>query len=221
MLIISKTHDYYDVVANSVGHDTSMRYIRTSKVISTDDSYTHSWTGLGPEHHNANGDTVYIGFCGKVYYCLKVNVADRYESPRYKFIYNQEDYDIQFPKKDIKLRRYKWVKYRPKDVITNWVVDSNHLFLEHHVPIWAMYPEYGTNRWGRSANLIKTEINANLNQFEFFRVFDPFSAYQEITMFLGGMASPEKEIPHIDDKTMAEVKGFNKFSFRKDKSKKK
>jgi hypothetical protein len=29
------------------------------------------------------------------------------------------------------------------------------------------------------------------------------------------MASPEKPIPKIDDKTMAQAKGFDKFSFRK------
>jgi hypothetical protein len=32
------------------------------------------------------------------------------------------------------------------------------------------------------------------------------------------MAFPNKPIPKIDDKTMAEIKGFDKFSFRKDKA---
>lgn len=63
-------------------------------------------------------------------------------------------------------------------------------------------------------------FNCNLDQFEFYKVFNPYQAYQEISMFLGGLAVPLNNIPHIDDKIMAEAKGFDKFSFRKDKTKK-
>ena len=44
-------------------------------------------------------------------------------------------------------------------------------------------------------------------------------SFQELFQWHSNLASPEKEIPYIDDKTMAEAKGFNKYSFRKDKSK--
>jgi hypothetical protein len=40
-------------------------------------------------------------------------------------------------------------------------------------------------------------------------------------MFMNNMALPMKPIPVFDDVTMAESKGFNKFSFRKDPIKKK
>ena len=63
-------------------------------------------------------------------------------------------------------------------------------------------------------------LNCNLKLYEFYRLFDAKQAYQELSMYLGGLASPEKDIPFIDDKTMAEAKGFDKFSFRKDKTKK-
>ena len=50
------------------------------------------------------------------------------------------------------------------------------------------------------------------------RIKDPYTAYQELSMYLGNMAFPNKPIPTISDEVMAEIKGFNKFSFRKDKA---
>ena len=50
-------------------------------------------------------------------------------------------------------------------------------------------------------------------------VVDPYTAFQEIAMFLGGMAMPLKPIPHLSDEIIAASKGFDKYSFRKDKSK--
>jgi len=61
-------------------------------------------------------------------------------------------------------------------------------------------------------------LNGELKKFEFFRVLDPFQTFQELYMYLGGLAVPDKPLPKLDDKTMAEIKGFNKYSFRKDKS---
>lgn len=59
--------------------------------------------------------------------------------------------------------------------------------------------------------------NPNLSQLNFARVYDTYSCYQELLMFLANQARPEKPIPKIDDKTMAEAKGFDRFSFRKSK----
>ncbi len=62
-------------------------------------------------------------------------------------------------------------------------------------------------------------VNAKLGDQQFFRIFDAYRAYQEISMWLGNLAEERKIIPKLDDETMAEIKGFSKFSFRKDKSK--
>jgi hypothetical protein len=56
---------------------------------------------------------------------------------------------------------------------------------------------------------------------EFYRVFDPYQAYQEVAMWLSNQAVPIKPIPEMSDEIKAESKGFNKFSFRKDPSSKK
>lgn len=62
----------------------------------------------------------------------------------------------------------------------------------------------------------KITYNAQLKPFEFYRIFDPYQAYQEVAMWLSNQAVPIKPIPEISDEIMAEIKGFNKFSFRKD-----
>jgi len=63
--------------------------------------------------------------------------------------------------------------------------------------------------------------NSRLKELDFAKIFNPIKAYQEITMFMNNLAVPIKPIPKISDVTMAEAKGFNKYSFRKDPTKKK
>ena len=63
--------------------------------------------------------------------------------------------------------------------------------------------------------------NCSLRDYKFFKVMDTVTTYQEIAMFLGGLATPQKPIPVPSDKDMVSIKGFDKFSFRKDPTKKK
>lgn len=61
------------------------------------------------------------------------------------------------------------------------------------------------------------EWNACLKDVDFFRVFDPFTAFQELSMYYGGvLVHPNRPIPDVSDEDMVEVKGFDKkWSFRK------
>lgn len=63
--------------------------------------------------------------------------------------------------------------------------------------------------------------NASLKKYKFFKVFSTALAYQEISMYLGGvLGQGNPTIPEISNKDMIEAKGFDlKTSFRKDKSK--
>ena len=45
----------------------------------------------------------------------------------------------------------------------------------------------------------------------FFRLFDTYTAFEEIAMFLGGLAVPLKEIPEVPDKIMVGIKGFDQW----------
>ncbi len=86
------------------------------------------------------------------------------------------------------------------------------LFREHRTPVFVGY-ESGD----RSGKVV---YNACLKEQEFFRVFQPQAAFQEIEMFFGGLAVPQRPIPEIPDKVMVGAKGFDKWSFRKEPRKK-
>jgi hypothetical protein len=79
-------------------------------------------------------------------------------------------------------------------------------------PVWNL--EARRNNW-------YVCYNCPLKNFKFFKVMDPATVFQEISMFLGGIAIPQKTIPVPSDKDMVSIKGFDKFSFRKDKKNKK
>jgi hypothetical protein len=99
--------------------------------------------------------------------------------------------------------------------------DYMKLFEDKRSPIFVATSNssYAAHRADSKQRLIT--YNARLTDYDFIRVFDPAHAYQEIWMFMNNMALPMKPIPVFDDVTMAESKGFNKFSFRKDPIKKK
>lgn len=85
-------------------------------------------------------------------------------------------------------------------------------FLEKQVPIFVNYPQKPKERYHRMI------LNDNLGQFRFQKVFNPVAAFQELSMYLGGIASPEKTIPHVSDADLITAKGFDKWSFRKEPS---
>lgn len=57
--------------------------------------------------------------------------------------------------------------------------------------------------------------NDRLNQYEFAKVVDPFTAYQELSMYVGNNLVEQKDPnPYISDELKAESHGFDKWSFR-------
>ena len=65
-------------------------------------------------------------------------------------------------------------------------------------------------------------INPILKEFEFYKVVDAFTAFTELQMFIGGVLGVgEKEIVEIEDKYKIGQHGFDKWSFRREPTKKK
>ena len=76
-----------------------------------------------------------------------------------------------------------------------------------------------TNSCSQYKSLI---INPKLKNIDFYKTVDPYTAYQEISMFIGNyFGKPGNEMVEIDDNTRAEMHGFDKHSFRKSPTKKK
>jgi hypothetical protein len=58
-------------------------------------------------------------------------------------------------------------------------------------------------------------INPNLRKLNFQTVMDPYTAYQELSMFLGNnMAQQVDPIPKMTDELKAHAHGYDKWSFR-------
>lgn len=63
--------------------------------------------------------------------------------------------------------------------------------------------------------------NVVLKDLEFFRIFDPPQAYQEVWQYLGGILGLNNpHVPEMDDLTKRDGHGFDNWSFKKEPSKK-
>ena len=70
-------------------------------------------------------------------------------------------------------------------------------------------------RDGKHSREYKIVYNECLKELEFFRLMDTFTAYQELQMYFGAMAQPNRPVPQVSDKDMISIKGFDNWSFRK------
>lgn len=175
-----------------------------------------------------------IGFAGKIYHFFHMTQSENPDLPTHHFGYTIEDIDrfveTFFDKNEKEMyygdKNYLWQRRSRtfksfstrKNYISIFEEIKNYkndklvdlLFEKIQAPIFSF-----NNYYDRSYVI----ANPCLNFYDFYRVVDPYTAYQEVRMFVENTAVPIKPIPDIPDETMAEIKGFNKFSFRKDKSK--
>ena len=76
---------------------------------------------------------------------------------------------------------------------------------------------YTSDKEGYGFGHKKFYINPKLQDEEFYRVFDPFMAYQELSMYISGVLGVgERPTVDISDIDMAAKKGFDNKSFRTD-----
>jgi hypothetical protein len=237
MRILSEFHDYYDSV-QGIGQDQTLIYLRKPAEVEVRYSFPILPANNRFGYRNLTVHQSIIGFCGKIYPVLKLIRRSRASLPDdvYKICYNLDDVDLfvrdHYPKKVIeeyqitkskKKRRYRFRFWQDvhryefekffldcaniKDAHTN-------MFLERRCPIFVATLQEAS--WYRPSKA-KIVYNASLREFEFFRIFDTYSAFQEIAMYLGGLAAPNKPIPEVSDRDMITAKGFDEFSFRKEK----
>jgi hypothetical protein len=190
-----------------------------------------------------------IGFCGHLYVGVKASETYRSsygslqeflsqvhapkDKPKHDYLYSAEDL-LQWgkgngvpetPKRQKRSRPTRWrgtkislakVKSRLLFLQNEVCGDREHpdLFEKLGVPLFTVRPT-------RILGTLELTINGCLGDLGFYQIFDSFSAYQELRMWVSNQASPEKDMPNFGDDLKAASKGFDKFSFRKDPSKKK
>lgn len=228
MYIISKKKDYYDGVVGTMGIDKTIVYNRVTKILDNGHDYPKifqsNWSYNSRynnhflnvyDHRNfktseyAANSPFIVGFCGKLYIGWKFYRED-INSPESSDIKPYITYDREFVKKNIEA--IGWLSNLEDDInfIDNY--DPMDTFRQLKVPIFLYDGSYSNRRF---------VINPILSEYEFYKVFDSFQAFQEISMFMGGvLGRGEKEIVEVADKYKIGQHGFDKWSFRKEPQKK-
>ena len=245
MLILGKNKkDYYDGVAGSTGIDKTIVYEREENELPDMEvpiffvHQSHSWQKnrnsafvnfryyqLKKEYQKKYPMMNYfiIGFCGKLYVGWKLYYEKSIG------IINELCIDYIYDENLILSMIDDKSSWRGKffdnlNEIKNF--DALNIFRKYHSPIFLFDCNYNVtninlNRlYSHNNKNPKFIINPTLKDYEFYKIFDSFQAFQEIQMFLGGvLGSNEKNIVEVEDKYKIAQYGFDKWSFRKEPNK--
>lgn len=204
MRIIDKRRDYYDC-GMAFGYEESIVYVRSPKEIKVNEKgYCY----------RRDFESIYIGFCGKIYFailagyqnvCYDLNDLDNYVSGKFSKKDKQSYFDGRYCLGNSFYSRGS-LKHRFEEAKNKSGYGYEKLFIEHNTPIFVV---------NECTNSIF--INPILKEYQFYRVVDPYTAFQEVSMYVGGvLRSPTKPIPDIPDTVMRDIKGFDKWSFKKE-----
>ena len=233
MLILSKFHDYYDVMARN-GVDKTLVYKR--ETVETKDIVTlERCRGLHYEEiwHDQklrmSARRVVVLFCGKAYPLWEGGLYDlRYgHDPQPKngkvFVRGtkkelltliQREFDLGQPSaKPGYKSRFKDTKPKLEERLVSLDIEALHV--KYKTPVLLL-------EVGRGGGYFKQEqeflvfTNPKLKDYHFESVVDPFTAWQEITMYLGGViGQPDRPMHQLTDVELRNKHGFDNWSFKK------
>lgn len=217
MRIVSSFKDYYDS-AQRYGVDLTLVYRReTEHVLGPNVRHAVEF----PHHHwdPFRATVQFVHFCGRVHPLIAVRGAEgevwfHYEADRHhawceehlgsreRYLYDEGDRDWHW-----------YYIHGRRDDASPWSRRGvDRLFTEppaclctFESPI-VLEPSHGP---GAHVS------NPRLEPLEFFRVYDTYSAFQELATWLPTQARPEPDVPVPDDTTMRDIKGFDDSSFKR------
>lgn len=246
MKIISKYHDYYDTArCYTFCADSEAIFVR-EEIEPKDAfelvEYTWStWSRkdfdvvLFGNPYRLSDDPLcvfeFVGFCGKIYPVAHVSVRASPFGREDKYFYDAQSLIefIRSKKKDKAFKKLnkgldsKKAKKRDRYTLTECIEKSfprmqeiandskilQDAFLDMGIPYYVCKIVRGYRDYGIYGNALLKDV-------EFYKVFQPMLAYQEIEMFFNSVLVGEANPPQItDNKVILEAKGFdNKVSFR-------
>lgn len=235
MKIYSKFTDYYDSVLGLAGVDSTITYVRKTTEL-TDDNQFDVFTKLLPNNtrnltmqltshdnvtnpkfscRNPDLNWMLLLFCGRSIPIIDFHYKD-YEYGFNEFhipcISSEKVLDTLLTYGQTELHSnittpQRW-GYHHKNHITKWFEKFKNLSncdeLHRHVdsPLIMVHPN-------------RIEINPCLKQYNLASVIDPYTTYQEISMYISNQLAHEKMIPVIiEDKYKIQSKGFDDKSFK-------
>ncbi len=229
MRIISKTHDYYDS-AMAQGADQSLVYLRKSeKTPGARDDIGIPLDAL-PRLEREEGTDTYathvLLFCGQ--YLPFVERRLHTWSPRYEEIvtrfWDLASLDAAIAEASPEVRKAyarrhnRGLKFLCREGVAQVFAHRTdpaklaEIHTAHESPVIL----YRTGYQNIHCPDVETEINPSLKDLGFQTQRDPFTAFQEIAMYLGGvMRTPERSTASISDNVRIAKHGFDEWSFRK------
>ncbi len=214
MRIITTTHDYYDCIKR-LDREQEPVYIRSYLEDTTPLKLDMGY--LNHNYFNLDFTTLLIGFCGKVYPCSTLRYYACGDEQHDKYYY---DVNLLLADAEEEADKKSWrdfCKY-DRDKLVKWFNTEHKYPTLFKQPIWVCR---GRKQWDEANYRWLTEVayNCTLKRYQFHKAVNPNQAWQELSMWLGNIAKPIPKIPHMTDEDMASIKGFDKYSFRKDKKK--
>ena len=244
MRIISKVQDYYDC-GQAYGQDPELIYLRRPDeyILMPGDKWIDRLEDLRDTmpyaRRNPDMERFVIGFCGKTYPGYKFywhGMAGDKHTRLERVLYHPDDFKALFKYKVVqkafpkffekpkgRLRRWSsrmFAHMRYEDVVQSYEANFGSdkffdLFIETNSPIWIYHPatDERCRHPRRKGTFIK--INDRLAGYDFVRIQDPYTAYQELSMFVGGvLRRAEPIMASVSDASMLKKKGFHEYSFK-------
>ncbi len=228
MRIISKFHDYYDS-AMGFGVDKERVYSRETSVVKLPKPVLDFMGANYRECRNwrsPDASAYVIGVAGKICPALDLGLGRGrtlcYSSEEIKaLLKDRKDYSKKAMERFFEHSFNRMTKWLNQDWNSPLFIN---LFLEYKVPVfWITPSEYtlDVNRQGPTwRKTWALTLNPCLKDIDFPRKMDSYTAFQEISMFMSNFLTEKSPEPRpIDDNTKRDLHGFDKFSFRKGKSK--
>lgn len=243
MLILAKKKDYYDGVAGNTGIDKTIVYDRQTielevnkipKIFGSNKDFWGvkygetpfrklSYHSLKKEHNNVCDEHAFfiIGFCGKFYIGWKL--YKKVKNGLNDQITTTITYDMDYIKEILEPKSWHGNLADSIEYIKSY--NPLQIFRDLKTPAFVFDSDYDRkhiDRYTYNSNNPKFIINPLLKDYEFYKIFDTFQAFQEIQMFISGvLGAGEKEIVEVADKYKIAQHGFDKWSFRKEPQEKK
>lgn len=229
MKIISSFVDYYDNVSHQYRDDSILflREPRRENIKLDRTSRLPIWHETVISSVRGELNFSVIGFCGHLYPILILNIKDaQFKIIDSHYIYDIDTYETIMQKYGFRLperHRFSWrldsFNAAKKNVSDFFQQEGFGPILKKEFERLRVATFLLTH--SSSSNHVLT-INPLLKTYEFFRIKDPFTAHQELSMYVGGVLNqPEREMVHITDHDKVHKHGFDKWSFRKLPTKKK
>ncbi|MBC8427279.1 MAG: hypothetical protein H8D97_00145, partial [Proteobacteria bacterium] len=163
-----------------------------------------------------------IGFCGKIipiFKTIKNNSYPYSNETKEVFFYGDDALEelYNFLGKNSKLKNNWRMRRELEKIKANKALKLEKIFIDFNVPIFLIGGNRNyINKQGYKEYSTGLTLNPCLKNYKFFTQYDAYQAFQEISMFIGGVL-PRKEPDTVDisDACRSYQKGFDSWSFRK------